>query len=75
MRATIWISFLEYLSQEFESTISLINNKYGSISIEEVEILLICHEARLDHFRTQILTTLNIAATFSHVTSNLSTTP
>ncbi|KAI5419148.1 hypothetical protein KIW84_043365 [Lathyrus oleraceus] len=41
---------LEGLPQEYESTTSLISEKFGCIFIEEVETLLLGHEARLDRF-------------------------
>lgn len=39
---------LEGLHEEYESTMSLIFSKFEPLSIDEVETLLLGHEARLD---------------------------
>lgn len=68
-RAQMYV-ILEGLSQECESMILLISGKFGSISIEEVESLLLCHETHLYRFYKQTLATVNLAATPTHVTSS-----
>lgn len=79
MKQTLFLNILdiilEGLPQELESNISLINGKFGSISIEEVEILLLCHVTRLDHFHKKPLVIVNIPTTFAPITSNSSTAP
>jgi len=42
---------LEGLPRDYESTISLISGKFGTVTIEEVVSLLLGHEARLERFR------------------------
>ncbi|MCH91006.1 hypothetical protein A2U01_0011930, partial [Trifolium medium] len=46
---------LEGLPQDFESTVNLMSGKFGSDSIEEVETLLLFHEACLYQFCKQML--------------------
>jgi len=51
---------LEGLPQEYESTISLISGKFGVVTIEEVETLLLGHEARLERFRKNFAPSINL---------------
>ncbi|MCH94884.1 retrovirus-related Pol polyprotein from transposon TNT 1-94, partial [Trifolium medium] len=53
---------LEGLPQEYESTISLISGRFGSISIVEVKTLLLGHESRLERFRKKSTPSINFAA-------------
>lgn len=62
---------LKGLPQDYESTISLITGKFGSVSIEEVETLLLCHESRLDRFPKNTITSANANLTTSSVASNI----
>lgn len=52
---------LEGLPREYESTISL-SGEFGTVSIKEVESLLLGHEARLEHFRKDEVPSINLAA-------------
>ncbi|XP_020233181.1 uncharacterized protein LOC109813405 [Cajanus cajan] len=42
---------LEGLLEEYESTVSLISNRFDELTIEEVETLLLAHESRLEKFK------------------------
>jgi len=53
---------LEGLPRDYESTISLISGKFGTVSIEEVESLLLGHEARLERFKKDEVPSINLAA-------------
>ena len=43
-------AILEGLSQDYHSVISVIDNKFQPLPVEEVEVLLLAHEARLLKF-------------------------
>nr|KYP47652.1 Retrovirus-related Pol polyprotein from transposon TNT 1-94 [Cajanus cajan]KYP75240.1 Retrovirus-related Pol polyprotein from transposon TNT 1-94 [Cajanus cajan] len=45
---------LEGLLEEYESTVSLISNRFDELTIEEVETLLLAHESRLEKFKKKL---------------------
>lgn len=61
---------LEGLPEEFESTISVVSNKFEPLSIDEVATLLLSHEARLDKFRKKAIASANVAVSVMNSASS-----
>lgn len=50
---------LEGVPEEYESTVTLISSKFGPLTIDEVETLLLAHEAWIDKFHWKSLASVN----------------
>ncbi|RDX97273.1 hypothetical protein CR513_19979, partial [Mucuna pruriens] len=59
---------LEGLPKDYESIVSFINNKFNSLSVNKVEMLLLAHEARLDKFK-KVVTSINAQAYVAQVSA------
>lgn len=63
---------LDGLSEEYEASVSFICNHLHNITIEEVESILLAHEARLDKFRKKPLATANVTIVLRAASNSVS---